>query len=92
MFYNLIDYNFDEKDDKYIFETDLPGYNKEEIKVELKGIYLNITAKSEDRGEISRTYNTSNLEIKNIEAKYKNGVLVLDIIKNKDNIKTITIN
>ena len=85
-------YNFKEEDDKYIFETDMPGYDKENISVKLKGKILNILANSKERGDIKRTYNVSNLDIKDIEAKYKSGVLKLNILKNKENVKTININ
>ena len=33
-----------EKDDKYILDMDLPGYDKEDIKAQLKDGYLTITA------------------------------------------------
>ena len=33
-----------EKDDKYILDMDLPGYDKEDIKAQLKNGYLTITA------------------------------------------------
>ena len=36
-----------EKKDKYIIEMDLPGYEKENINLELKDGYLNVTAKVE---------------------------------------------
>lgn len=36
-----------EKDDKYIIEIDLPGYEKENINLELKDGYLEVSAKVE---------------------------------------------
>ena len=36
-----------EKDDKYIIEIDLPGYEKENINIELKDGYLEVFAKVE---------------------------------------------
>ncbi len=36
-----------EKKDKYIIEMDLPGYEKENINLELKEGYLNVSAKVE---------------------------------------------
>ncbi len=35
-----------EKDGNYILEIDLPGYEKEDIKIELNNGYLTVTAKS----------------------------------------------
>ena len=46
-----------EKDDKYIIEMDLPGYEKENIKLELKEGYLTVSAKverEENSGENER--------------------------------------
>ena len=44
-----------EKDDKYILDMDLPGYDKEDIKAQLKDGYLTITAQknasNEDKDE-----------------------------------------
>jgi len=34
-----------EKDNNYIIEVDLPGYDKDNIKVEIENGYLNVTAK-----------------------------------------------
>lgn len=61
-----------EKDGNYILEIDIPGYNKEDIKIELDNGYLTVTAKTntkideEDKegyiykerfvGECSRSY------------------------------------
>ena len=36
-----------EKKDKYVIEVDLPGYEKENINLELKDGYLNVSAKVE---------------------------------------------
>lgn len=35
-----------EKDGNYILEIDIPGYNKEDIKIELENGYLTVTAKT----------------------------------------------
>ena len=46
-----------EKDDKYIIEMDLPGYEKENINLELKEGYLTVSAKverEENNGEKER--------------------------------------
>ena len=34
-----------EKDGNYILEIDIPGYNKEDIKIELNNGYITVTAK-----------------------------------------------
>ncbi len=37
-----------EKDDQYVLDLELPGFNKEDINAELKNGYLTISAKRED--------------------------------------------
>ena len=44
---NLMKTDIKEKKDKYIIEMDLPGYEKENINLELKNGYLEISAKVE---------------------------------------------
>ena len=47
----------EEKDDKYIIEMDLPGYEKENINLSLKDGYLEVSAKvekEENSGESER--------------------------------------
>ena len=48
----LMKTDIQEKDDKYILDMDLPGYDKEDIKAQLKDGYLTITAQK----------NTSNVD------------------------------
>ena len=38
-----------EKDGNYILEIDMPGYDKEDIKIELKDGYITVTASKEDK-------------------------------------------
>ena len=47
-----------EKDDKYIIEMDLPGFEKENINLELKEGYLTVSAKvsREDNGDENERY------------------------------------
>ena len=40
-----------EKDGKYLLEIDIPGYDKEDIKIELKDGYLTVTAEKDDEKE-----------------------------------------
>ena len=42
-----------ERDDKYIIEMDLPGYEKENINIELKEGYLTVSAKVERENDSS---------------------------------------
>ena len=85
-----------ETDEGYEVDVDLPGFTKEEIKLELNNGYLTIaTEKSldkENKGKMLRQeryvgtmqrsfYVGENLTEEDIKAKYENGVLTLNIPK-----------
>ena len=46
---NLMKTDIKEKKDKYIIEMDLPGFEKENIKLELNNGYLTISGKQENK-------------------------------------------
>ncbi len=91
----------DVKDDgkNYVLEMALPGYDKNDIKAELKNGYLTINAehttnvedKKEDEkyirkerytGRCSRTFYVGDeLSKEDINAKFENGVLILNLPK-----------
>ena len=86
-----------EKKDKYLMAIDLPGCNKEDIKIQITDGYLNIQAQtsSEDEekdgsflrkeryfGECSRSfYIGEDITEEDIKASYRNGTLKLEIPK-----------
>ena len=86
-----------EKDDKYIIEMDLPGFEKENINLELKEGYLTVSAKVEREGndekeryvhkerfygECSRNfYVGEEVTEHDIHAEFKNGILKVSIPK-----------
>lgn len=92
-----------EKDGNYILEIDVPGYNKEDIQIELENGYLTVTAKSNSNideekdgyiykeryvGQCSRSfYAGENIKEEDIKANFKNGTLVLTFPK--EDIKNI---
>ena len=47
-----------EKDGNYVLDIDLPGYNKEDIKIDLTDGYLTVTAKREEYKEEKEHHNT----------------------------------
>ena len=84
--------------DKYVLETELPGFEKEDIKLDLDGSSLTITAEHSNvkeetnndgkyirrertYGAYKRSFDVSTVDTDNIEAEYKNGVLILDLPK-----------
>ena len=89
-----------EKDGKYLLEIDVPGYDKEDIKIELHDGYLTVSAeKNEEKedkhakylkrerftGMCSRSYYVGeNVTENEIKAKFKNGTLTIEIPKKEE--------
>lgn len=48
---NIMKTNISEKDGSYLLDIELPGYKKEEIKIDLEQGYLTITANKEESKE-----------------------------------------
>lgn len=86
-----------EKDGNYVLEIDVPGYNKEDIQIELENGYLTVTAKAnttidEEKegyiykeryiGESSRSfYAGESIKEEDVKASFKNGTLTLTFPK-----------
>ncbi len=86
-----------EKGDNYVIEVDLPGYEKNDIEIELEKGYLKVTAKVNNSvndenekyihkerfyGECSRSfYVGDDIKEEDIKAGFKNGILSLTIPK-----------
>ena len=87
--------DIEEKDGNYLVKADLPGMNKKDIHLELRGGYLTLRGERKSEHEenkdnyhrIERTYGTfersfrvpEGVTEKDIHAKYKDGVLELTI-------------
>jgi len=82
--------------DKYVLKADLPGFNKEDIQIDIDGDYLTLKAehkeeKNEDKdsfvrrerryGALTRSFDTSNIDAEKISASYDKGVLMLNLPK-----------
>ena len=86
-----------EKDGKYFLEIDIPGFDKDDIKIELQEGYLTITAEKDDEkedkhakylkrerfsGMCSRSYYVGdNVKEEDIKANFKNGILTVEFPK-----------
>ena len=86
-----------EKDGNYILEIDIPGYDKEDIQIELQDGYITVTAtKSEEKedkhakylqrerfsGMCSRSYYAGeDIKEEDIKANFKNGILTIEFPK-----------
>ena len=83
-----------EKDGKYNIDLDVPGFDKKDIKIECKDGYLTVTAKREDTidkdgknyirreksyGEYSRSFYVGDVDTDLINAKFKNGTLLITV-------------
>ena len=82
--------------DSYLLESDLPGFRKEDIHLDLQGDTLTITAQRSDEreerkeqyircerssGSYQRSFDMSGVDTDGIRAKYENGVLYLTLPK-----------
>ena len=83
--------------DAYIVESDLPGINKEDIDINIGDGVLTVKAErkyeSSDEnagkylrrerayGSFERSFNISDIDAENIDAEFKNGVLILTLPK-----------
>lgn len=82
--------------DKYVLKADLPGFNKEDIQIDIDGDYLTLKAehkeeKNEDKdsfvrrerryGALTRSFDISNIDAEKISASYDKGVLMLNLPK-----------
>ena len=86
-----------EKDGNYVLEVDVPGYNKENIQIELHEGYITVTAthneEKEDKhakylkrerfsGMCSRSYYVGeNVNEEDIKANFRNGILTIEFPK-----------
>lgn len=79
--------------DKYVMEAELPGFDKEDIRLDITGDTLRLTAqhkqekvendkqkyvyKERSYGAYQRSFDISAIDADKIEAEYKNGILYL---------------
>lgn len=83
--------------DHYLLRTDLPGFTKEEIRLEVQEELLTISAEHTDSGEetnyirrerrcsrYTRSFRLQEIDTENIRAKYENGVLTLTLPKREE--------
>ena len=97
MNYNLMKTDIREDENSYLLEVDLPGYSKDDIKIDITDGYLTINAKvekedNEDKknyvrrerftGEVSRSfYVGDDIKEEEVKASFKNGILTLEVPK-----------
>lgn len=85
-----------DKGDHYLVRAELPGFKKEDIRLDVNGDCLTISASHQEEskeekdrfirrerryGSMSRSFDISGVEADKIEAAYKDGVLELKLPK-----------
>lgn len=88
-----------EAEGSYILEIEMPGYNKEDIRVECMDGRLTVSAQhaqqSEEHrqnvlrqerhyGKISRSYNFEGIDEEMVSAEYKDGILKITVPKQQE--------
>lgn len=83
--------------DKYLLRADIPGFNKEDININIQGDQLTVTAEHKEEtsdnsnknyirrerryGALSRSFDIEGIDANKISACYNNGVLELELPK-----------
>lgn len=96
-----------EKDGKYTIEMDIPGYNKDDISIEVDKDVLTVTASKEKEendesknyirrervyGTFSRSFNLgSDVDLENIDAEFVKGMLKITVPKAEEKSSKKTI-
>lgn len=97
-----------EKDDTIFFEADLPGFNKENVNVDVKGKYVTLRGERQEEkvdgenslrkerryGKFERSFQLGfEANNENVKASYDNGILTVEINKPQEQqVKQIEIN
>jgi len=89
--------------DKYVIEADLPGMDKENVKIEYDNKYLTISARRDEIkettensyirkerqcGEYRRSFYIDNIQAEDIDATFRNGVLKIQLVKKPQTISS----
>tara|TARA_A100001201_G_C3953717_1_gene160475 strand:+ start:89 stop:457 length:369 start_codon:yes stop_codon:yes gene_type:complete len=93
--YGKLDYyndtSYEEDENGFNYKFNLAGFKKEEIKVTSEKNMLNIFAKNQNSEFNKSTSIPKDADPQSCEAKYENGMLYLNFLKNEES-KPITIN
>lgn len=90
-----------EEGNQFVLKAELPGFKKEEIKVDINGDRLTISAEHNDEieekkdnyirrerryGSFSRAFDISNIKVDGISADYNQGILTLNLPKREETV------
>lgn len=86
-------YEVKEEEDKTIVEVDVPGYKGDELSISFDNKILTIIGENDKRGRIELSFriNTEGLTTENSKASIHDGVLKIELIKDKPTKKEIKI-
>lgn len=93
--FNTMKTDIKERDDAYVMDVEIPGYDKKDINISLENGYLTISAKKEEKESdkkhnylrrersysASRSYYVGDVDKDKVKATYENGVLAVEIPK-----------
>ena len=96
--FNTMKTDIKERENSYVMDVEIPGFDKKDVSISLKDGYLTITAekKEEDNGKkenyvrrerstsLSRSYYVGDVAKESVKAKYENGVLSIEIPKEQE--------
>ena len=96
--FNTMKTDIKERENSYVMDVEIPGFDKKDVNISLKDGYLTITAekKEEDNGKkenyvrrerstsLSRSYYVGDVAKESVKAKYENGVLSIEIPKEQE--------
>jgi HSP20 family protein len=90
-----------EEENQFVLKAELPGFKKEEIKVDINGDRLIISAEHNDEieerkdnyirrerryGSFSRAFDLSSIKADEISADYNQGILILSLPKREETV------
>ena len=90
MNFNLMKTDIREDENSYLLEVDLPGYSKDDIKIDITDGYLTINAKVEKENNDEKKnyvrrercfYVGEDIKEEEVKASFKNGILTLEVPK-----------
>jgi HSP20 family protein len=92
---NFMKADITKKDGDYLFEIDIPGFNKEDINIDYNKGYLTVKVKKEENndegnnkeyirrerfyGEYERSFYVGDIDDSKINATYENGILNITV-------------
>lgn len=102
--FNTMKTDIKERENSYVMDVEIPGFDKKDVNISLKDGYLTITAekKEEDNGKkenyvrrerstsLSRSYYVGDVAKESVKAKYENGVCRLKFRKSRKRKNSLT--